>query len=239
MEPVKELSKLFEEIIKDKVIKGIILTSKEGTSESTVLLEESVNKNKLAACSATLLAISDQMIKKLFDQNLDYVLSFTQNNLIITLPVSSGMVLSALLDREKAESKGVENYIAKMQNISSKMTDIIELSEYPKKGLFINVKSAIPEAKAIAILTKEGIPLIAHPVEEGISLSGMISAIFMVSSNMISNDNSDYSVVAGKDSMVITQQIDEGRLLAVVIPKKVKIKETVAKLKEIIKESEE
>lgn len=30
MEPVNELSKILEEIVKDKVIKGIILISKEG-----------------------------------------------------------------------------------------------------------------------------------------------------------------------------------------------------------------
>nr|MDO8079871.1 hypothetical protein [Candidatus Freyarchaeota archaeon] len=238
MEPVNELSNLLEEIVKDKVIKGIILTSKEGRSESTVILEESVNKNKLAAGSATLLAISSQMIEKLLDQTTDYILSFTQNNLIITLPVASGMVLSALLDREKAESKGVESYITKIQNVSQKMAEIIELSEYPKKGLFINVKNAIPEAKAIAILTKEGIPLIVHPAEEGITLSGMISAIFSISSNMISNDNSDYSIVAGKEGMIITQQIDDDRLLAVAIPKKVKIKDIITKLKEAVKESE-
>lgn len=238
MEPVKELSNLLEEIVKDKVIKGIILTSKEGRSESMVILEESINKNKLAASSATLLAISNQMVEKLLDQTTDYILSFTQNNLLITLPVTSSMVLSALLDREKAENKGVENYINKMQNVSRKMADIIELSEYPKKNLFINVRNAIPEAKAIAILTKEGIPLIVNPAEEGITLSGMISAIFMVSSNMIPNDNSDYSIVAGKEGMVVTQQIDNDRLLAVVMPKKAKIKEIVTKLKEAIKESE-
>lgn len=238
METSNELSNLLEEIVKDKVIKGIILTSKEGRSESTVILEESVNKNKLAAGSATLLAISNQMVEKLLDQTTDYILSFTQNNLVITLPVTSGMVLSALLDREKVESKGVENYITKMQNVSHKMAGIIELSEYPKKGLFTNVKSAIPEAKAIAIITKEGIPLIVHPAEEGITLSGMISAIFMISSNMITNESSDYSIVAGKEGMIITQQIDNDRLLAVAIPKKVKIKEVVTKLKEAIKESE-
>jgi predicted regulator of Ras-like GTPase activity (Roadblock/LC7/MglB family) len=238
MEPVNELSNLLEEIVKDKVIKGIILTSKEGKSESTVILEESVNKNKLAAGSATLLAISTQMIDRVLDQPADYILSFTQNSLIITLPVTSGMVLSALLDREKAESKGVENYITKIQNVSRKMADIIELSEYPKKGLFINVKNAIPEAKAIAILTKEGIPLIVHPAEEGTTLSGMISAVFLICSNMISNENSDYSIIAGKEGMIITQQIDNDRLLAVAIPKKVKIKDIITKLKEVIKESE-
>ena len=238
MEPVNELSNLLEEIVKDKVIKGIILTSKEGRSESMVILEESVNKNKLAAGSATLLAISSQMVEKLFEETTDYILSFTQNNLVITLPVTSGMVLSALLDREKAESKGVENYVTKIQNVSRKMAEIVELAEYPKKGLLINVKNAIPEAIAIAILTKEGIPLIVHPAEEAITLSGMISAIFSISSNMISNDNSDYSIVAGKEGMIITQQIDNDRLLAVAIPKKVKIKDIVTKLKETIKESE-
>ena len=238
MEPVDELSNLLEEIVKDKIIKGIILTSKEGRSESMVILEESVNKSKLAACSATLLAISSQMIEKLLDERPDYILSFTQNNLIITLAVTSDMVLSALLDREKAESKGVENYITKIQNVSHRMAEIVELAEYPKKGLLINVKNAIPEAKAIAILTKDGIPLIVHPAEEGVALSGMISAIFAISSNMISNENSDYSVIAGKEGMILTQQIDNDRLLAVAIPKKVKIKDIVTKLKDVIKESE-
>jgi predicted regulator of Ras-like GTPase activity (Roadblock/LC7/MglB family) len=178
------------------------------------------------------------MTEKLLDEGPDYILSFTQNNLIITLAVTSDMVLSALLDREKAESKGVENYIAKIQNVSHRMAEIVELSEYPKKGLLVNVKNTIPEAKAIAILTKEGIPLIVYPAEEGVALSGMISAIFAISSNMISNDNSDYSVIAGKEGMILTQQIDNDRLLAVAIPKKVKIKDIVTKLKDVIKESE-
>ncbi|WXG40121.1 MAG: hypothetical protein WED07_04740 [Candidatus Freyarchaeum deiterrae] len=238
MEPVNELSKILEEIVKDKVIKGIILISKEGRSESMVILDESINKNKLAASSATLLAISSQMIQKLLDQTPDYILSFTQNNLIITLAVTSDMVLSALLDREKAESKGIENYISKIQNVSYKMAEIIELAEYPKKGLFLNVKNAIPEATAIAILTKEGIPLMVHPAEEGVSLSGMISAIFAISSNMISNDNSDYSVISGREGMVITLQIDNDRLLAVAMPKKVKVKDIITKLKEAVRESE-
>lgn len=118
------------------------------------------------------------------------------------------------------------------------MAEIIELAEYPKKGLFLNVKNAIPEATAIAILTKEGIPLMVHPAEEGVSLSGMISAIFAISSNMISNDNSDYSVISGREGMVITLQIDNDRLLAVAMPKKVKVKDIITKLKEAVRESE-
>ncbi|MEM2133671.1 MAG: hypothetical protein Q6366_007385 [Candidatus Freyarchaeota archaeon] len=238
MEPTDELSQLLEEIVRDEVIKGIILISKEGKSESMVILEEKVNKSKLAAASATLLSISSQIIGKLLEQNLDYILSFTPNNLVITLPVNAGMVLSALIDREKAESKGVENYITKIQNFSHKVAEVIELSGYPKKGLFMNVKNAIPEAKAIAILTKEGVPLIVHPAEEAITLSGMISAIHMISSSMVSDENSDFSVIFGREGMIITLQIDNDRLLSVALPKKMKIKDIIKKLKEAIKESE-
>ncbi|MEM3564579.1 MAG: hypothetical protein QXR19_15210 [Candidatus Jordarchaeaceae archaeon] len=238
MEPTDELSQLLEEIVRDEVIKGIILISKEGKSESTVILEEKVNKSKLAAASATLLSISSQIIGKLLEENLDYILSFTPNNLVITLPVNAGMVLSALIDREKAESKGVENYITKIQNFSHKVAEVIELSGYPKKGLFMNVKNAIPEAKAIAILTKEGVPLIVHPAEEAITLSGMISAIHMISSSMVSDENSDFSVIFGREGMIITLQIDNDRLLSVALPKKMKIKDIIKKLKEAIKESE-
>ncbi|GEM_PF-3531807 len=233
-----ELSRLLEEIVRDEVIKGIILISKEGKSESMVILEEKVNKSKLAAASATLLSISSQIIGKLLEQTPDYVLSFTPNNLVITLPVNSGMVLSALIDREKAESRGVENYIIKIKNFSHKVAEVIELSGYPKKGLFMNVKSAVPEAKAIAILTKEGVPLIVHPAEEAITLSGMISAIHMISSSMVSDENSDFSVIFGREGMIITLQIDNDRLLSVALPKKMKIKEIIKKLKEAIKESE-
>ncbi len=238
MERVNELASLLEEIVRDEVIKGLILISKEGKSESMVILEESVNKNKLAASSATLLSISSQVTKKLLDQTPEYILSFTQNNLIITLPVNTGMVLSALIDREKAESEGIENYVAKIQKVSEKVAVIVELSEYPKKGLFMNIKKTIPEAKTIAILTNEGVPLIVHPAEDAITVSGMISAISTISSSIVQNENSDYSVIASKEGMIITQQIDNDRLLAVAIPRKMKIKDIVEKIKVAVKESE-
>ncbi len=238
LEPVNELANLLEEIVKDEIIKGLILISKEGRSESMVILEESVDKNKLAASSATLLSISSQVIEKLLDQTPEYILSFTQNNLVITLPVNSGMVLSALIAREKVESEGIEKYVARIRNVSDKIAETIAMAEYPKKGLFVNIKNAIPEAKSIAILTNDGVPLIVHPAEEAITVSGMISAIHAISGNIISNENSDYSVIAGKEGMIITHQIDNSRLLAVAIPKKMKIDDVVAKIKMALKESE-
>ncbi|MFB0563240.1 MAG: hypothetical protein ACETWM_18725 [Candidatus Lokiarchaeia archaeon] len=238
MEPVNELANLLEEIVKDEIIKGLILISKEGRSESMVILEESVDKNKLAASSATLLSISSQVIEKLLDQTPEYILSFTQNNLVITIPVNSSMVLSALIAREKAESEGIEKYVARIRNVSDKIAETIAMAEYPKKGLFVNIKSVIPEAKSIAILTNDGVPLMVHPAEEAITVSGMISAIHAISGNIISNENSDYSVIVGKEGMIITHQIDNNRLLAVAIPKKMKIEDAVAKIKIALKESE-
>ncbi|MHA1603106.1 MAG: hypothetical protein ACTSWF_00440 [Candidatus Freyarchaeota archaeon] len=238
MESIDELATLLEETVKDDVIKGLILISKEGRSESMVILEESVDKNKLAAGSATLLSISSQVMGKLLGQTPDYILSFTQNNLVITLPINSGLVLSALLDRGKAENNGVENYVTKLQGVSRKVSEIIALSEYPKKGLFMNVKNALPEAKAIAILTSEGVPLIVHPVDDAVTVAGMISAIFTISSNMLPDEGGDFSVIASKEGMIITQQIDNDRLLAVSIPKKMRVTDVVAKIKEAVKESE-
>lgn len=238
MEPVNELAKLLEEIVKDEIIKGLVLISKEGKSESMVILEESVNKDKLAASSATLLSISSQAIEKLLNQTPEYILSFTQNNLIITLPVNSSMVLSALIERKKAEYTGIENCINKIKKVSEKVALIVEMSEYPKKGLFMNIRNALPEAKTIAILTNEGVPLMVHPAEDAITISGMISAIHAIGGNMVPNEDSDYSVIAGKEGLIIAQQIDNNRLLAVAIPKKVKINDIVAKIKMAVKESE-
>ncbi len=238
MEPVTELANLLEEIVRDEVIKGLILISKEGKSESMVILEESVNKNKLAASSATLLSISTQVLEKLLDQTPEYVLSFTQSNLVITIPVNPSMVLSALIGRDKIETEGVENYVTKMQKVSEKVAQIVEMSEYPKKGLFVNIKNTIPEAKTIAIITKEGVPLMVNPAEDAITVSGMISAIHAISGNMTSEENSDYYVIAGKEGIVVTQQIDNNRLLAVAIPIKMKIKDVIAKINLAVKESE-
>ncbi|MGQ9721013.1 MAG: hypothetical protein ACUVXA_06800 [Candidatus Jordarchaeum sp.] len=238
MESVNELAKLLEEIVKDEIIKGLVLISKEGKSESMVILEESVNKDKLAASSATLLSISSQAIEKLLNQTPEYILSFTQNNLIITLPVNSSMVLSALIERKKAEYTGIENCINKIKKVSEKVALIVEMSEYPKKGLFMNIRNALPEAKTIAILTNEGVPLMVHPAEDAITISGMISAIHTIGGNMVPNEDSDYSVIAGKEGLIIAQQIDNNRLLAVAIPKKVKINDIVAKIKMAVKESE-
>lgn len=120
MEPVNELSKILEEIVKDKVIKGIILISKEGRSESMVILDESINKNKLAASSATLLAISSQMIQKLLDQTPDYILSFTQNNLIITLAVTSDMVLSCYSTERRRKAKVLKIIFPKFRMFPTK-----------------------------------------------------------------------------------------------------------------------
>ena len=238
VESIDALATLLEETVKDDVIKGLILISKEGRSESMVILEESVNKNKLAAGSATLLSISSQVMEKLLGQTPDYLLSFTQNNLVITLPINSGLVLSALLDRGRAENNGVENYVTKLQDVSRKVSEIIALSEFPKKGLFMNVKNAIPEAKAIAILTSEGVPLLVHPADDAVTVAGMISAIFTISSNLLPDEGGDFSVIASEEGMIITQQIDNDRLLAVTIPKKMRVTDVVAKIKEAVKESE-
>ena len=55
---------------------------------------------------------------------------------------------------------------------------------------------------------------------------------------MVSDENSDFSVIFGREGMIITLQIDNDRLLSVALPKKMKIKEIIKKLKEAIKESE-
>ncbi len=230
MNSEKEMKKILDGLIEGAGMRGAILTTKEGFSRMSVgKVEESA-----APILASLSSMSSQVLHGFARKELDYVLTKSKTTVVISVPVGMRMNLAVFVDRDAVELEGIETLVSRVKAASIQLAAIEEATSYEEGSILYMVKKEIPEAFMAAVLTIEGMPLDVYPSLDYVTSTGMLSAVSMVCDKLAKEDESEYSVIVGDDSIIILYKLPQSRVLAVGVSKERKIGEYLLKVKKIV-----
>lgn len=194
--------------------------------------------SELSAATSSLLFLSSKMLQEILNQKISFNTIIGKNKIIITV-LTDTITLIAFLNRELAELEGLDQYTQKIKDLALKISAIVETSDIIREECFVAVKRAIPDALMIAIINKEGLPLkIQSHIPEPM-LAAMISAIYNLS-EILSQDDFEYTVISSGNGSVIIHKLDEYRILSVAVPEagEKNLGKYIVKIKEIIELSQ-
>ena len=233
----QELTELLDREIKDhKSILGISISTHGGTHIVSDLKEDiAMTKTEISAASSSLVFLSSKMLHDSLNQKISYTLITGKKRIILSM-LTDFMALIAYLDRELAELEGLDFYIKSLREFAIKLSAIIETSDLIKEEIFVAIKRAIPNALAIAIITKDGLPIKVQSTMPEPIISAMISAIYHLAGILL-DGGLEFSIIGGEHGSIIIHELDESRILAIALSEgdeKI-LRSHIAKIKTIIK----
>lgn len=245
MEIADSIEKLEEEIrqilnkeLEDKpAIMGINIGLHGGTTVASKFKKEiNLTDTEMSAATSSLLFLSSKMMNGILNQSVAFN-SITGKSKIIFTVLTETITIIAYLNRELADLEGIEQHIQGIKDLALKISAIVETSDLLKEECFVAVKRSIPNALMIAIINKEGLPLKIQSVMPEPMVAAMISAVYNLS-EILSEDDLEYSIIGAENGSIIIHKIDENRILTVAVPEasEKKLGKYIAKIKEIIEE---
>jgi predicted regulator of Ras-like GTPase activity (Roadblock/LC7/MglB family) len=242
MELMEQIENIIDETMESFVaIKGISIGSSNATNIFTKLKPElkDFSEIELVASSTSFQFIARNLYSYVIDNNLEstYV---TVNNYVLLLLIVKEVAAAIILDRALAELESIKQHTEKIKQAIQKIAVFIETSEYLKEDPMVAIKRAIPTAKMIAIVSKEGMPIKIEGNEVHEAMMGsMISALANLT-GVILKKPMDYCVMQGKSGHLMVVQFDSERILAISLPpnEETKIGEYLARIKEIIRNNQ-
>ena len=233
----QELSELLKKEIKDQEsLLGISISSHDGTPIVSELKEDIVmTKTEISAASSSLVFLSSKILHDSLNQKISYTLITGKKRIILSI-LTDYMALIAYLDRELAELEGLDFYINTLREFSIRLSAIIETSDLIKEEIFVAIKRAIPNALAIVIITKDGLPIKVQSTMPEPTIAAMISAIYNLAGVLL-DSGLEFSIIGGDHGSIIIHELDENRILAIAVSEgdeKV-LRNFIAKIKAIIK----
>ena len=233
----QELTELLNKEIEDhKSLLSLSISTHGGTHIVSELKEDiSMTKTEISAASSSLVFLSSKILHDSLNQKISYTLITGKKRIILSI-LTDYMALIAYLNRELAELEGLDFYINSMREFAIKLSAIIETSDLIKEEIFVAIKRAIPNALAIAIITKEGLPIKVQSTMPEPTISAMISAIYNLAGVLL-NSGLEFSIIGGEHGSIIIHELDENRILAIAVSEgneKV-LRNYIAKIKTIIK----
>jgi predicted regulator of Ras-like GTPase activity (Roadblock/LC7/MglB family) len=129
----------------------------------------------------------------------------------------------------------MDELVLDLEKLATKIITLIEIPEIVRENIFSLIKKSIPLTIWIAIVTKDGLPIIDSNLKDA-RLSGQLAHMFETSKLLVEN-KLDSVILNGQEGHIIINEIDENRILAVGIleENKEKVEIYAIKLKEIIK----
>ncbi|MHA1472939.1 MAG: roadblock/LC7 domain-containing protein, partial [Promethearchaeota archaeon] len=103
--------------------------------------------------------------------------------------------------------------------------------------IFVAIKRAIPNALAIVIITKDGLPIKVQSTMPEPTIAAMISAIYNLAGVLL-DSGLEFSIIGGDHGSIIIHELDENRILAIAVSEgdeKI-LRSHIAKIKAIIKQ---
>jgi len=229
MDVEREVKMLLKDLSETPGVKGVILATREGFSR--VIIGEM--EEGAAPLIASLTSISSQVLQGLAKKELDYVITRSGENFVVSVPVKPRMNLAVLLERDLVELEGIDKVVSRVKAAAIQIAAVDEAKSYAEKGIIPVVKKVMPEAIMVAVLTAEGMPLDAYPSLDYVTTSGMLSAVITVC-DRISRDGSEYSVIGGEEFLVVLHKLPRERILAIAVDKKGSISEYLLKVREVV-----
>ncbi|MHA1338934.1 MAG: hypothetical protein ACTSRZ_09340 [Promethearchaeota archaeon] len=234
-----EIAKLVDIVVKEHtLIKGVIISTHEGKPLYSYFRKDELSENEaqIAASTTSILFIANNMFEKLLNQNIKYTTTRAGNLVLICL-LTKSITGAVFFDRELVELSGINFYKKIIEDLLLKISAIIETSELIKEDLFVLVKRAIPDALAIGIINKDGLPIRIESSMEAPTFSAFIYALYQLA-NVIMKNNAEYITIGGTSSSFIIKEIDESRILGIAIPEsdEQNLGKYLVKLENIIRE---
>jgi len=234
-----EISKIVSEVMKEhSLMKGVVISTHEGKPLYSYFKEGefSENEHQVSASTTSMLFIANNLFEKLLNENIEYTTTRTGNLVLICLltNVISG---AAFFDRNLIDLSGINYYKKVIEELFLKVSAIVETSDLYKEELFVLVKRAIPDAVAIGIINREGLPIKIQSNIEAPTFSAFIYALYQLA-NVIMKNNAEFITIGGPSNSFIIKEIDKSRILGIAIPEsdEQKLGKYIVKLEEIIKE---
>jgi predicted regulator of Ras-like GTPase activity (Roadblock/LC7/MglB family) len=244
MEPEESMKKLEfdiydlieKEIKEDPAILGINIGTHGGTFLGNYFKEDTkLTKFEITAATSSLLFLSSKTLMGSLMQEISYNLITGKEKIILSI-LTENITMISYLNRELGELEGIHHYIEKMKKFALQVSAFVETSEIIREEIFVAVKRAIPSAIMLGIITKDGLPIKIQSTMSESMISAMISALYNLS-DVLLEENLEYSIIAGGNGSIIIHQLDENRILFVAVPEadESKLGSFIAKIKILLK----
>jgi predicted regulator of Ras-like GTPase activity (Roadblock/LC7/MglB family) len=244
MEPEESMKKLEfdiydlieKEIKEDPAILGINIGTHGGTFLGNYFKEDTkLTKLEITAATSSLLFLSSKTLMGSLMQEISYNLITGKEKIILSI-LTENITMISYLNRELGELEGIHHYIEKMKKFALQVSAFVETSEIIREEIFVAVKRAIPSAIMLGIITKDGLPIKIQSTMSESMISAMISALYNLS-DVLLEENLEYSIIAGGNGSIIIHQLDENRILFVAVPEadESKLGSFIAKIKILLK----
>ncbi len=242
--PNKKINKIKGDIIEliDKELElspsllGIIISTHDGTLIASKLKKRTkLTNQEIAAGSSSLMFLSSRILKDSLNQKISHNIIAGKETYILS-NITDSIIMVSHLNRELAELEGLNVNIRKLDKFALRLSAIVETSDLIKEEIFVAIKRSIPNTLLLAIITKDGLPIKIQSKMPESMISAMISAIFH-SSEVLLEENLEYSIISGEEGSFILHKLDKNRLLCVAVPEadESKLGTYIATIKTIIK----
>lgn len=233
----KDINNLIEkELNENPAILGINIASLDGTKIATKLKTRlKLTEYEISAANSSLLFLSSRMLQGSLNEQISFNLTSGKEKIIISI-LTESITMLTYLNRELAELEGLNTYVIRLKKFALHISAIIETSDIIKEEIFVSLKRAIPNAIALAIITKDGLPIKIQSSMPESMISAMIAAIYNIADILLER-SSEYSIIAGIKSSIIIHELDESRILCIAVPEaeESKLGSYIAKIKTILK----
>jgi len=229
---------LVESLLSDVAIKGIIISDNEGKPIFSSFSEE-IDSNmffdsaRLAPVASTMLSVSAGSMRKLFNQNLESIVCFVGDNVFLLVPSEKANILASIA-REIVSLRGAEYYQEKLRAAVREISALM-VTVGLEETISVKMKRAIPEALAVGIVTKEGLPLAFQTIIDDAALAAAANGLYVLATAMAGQPHVDYVAAQADQASLLLHKLDEERALVVVVPKEQKLGEYIAKIKQVLK----
>ncbi|TFG28930.1 MAG: hypothetical protein EU532_04155 [Promethearchaeota archaeon] len=225
-----------KEIKEDSAILGINIGTHGGTFLGNHFKEDTkLTRLEVTAATSSLLFLSSKTLMGSLMQEISYNIITGKEKIILSI-LTENITMISYLNRELAELEGLKHYIEKLKKFALQVSAFVETSEIIREEIFVAIKRAIPSAIMLGIITKDGLPIKIQSTMPEPMISAMISALYNLS-DVLLEENMEYSIIAGGNGSIIIHELDENRILFVAVPEadESKLGSFIAKIKVLIK----
>jgi predicted regulator of Ras-like GTPase activity (Roadblock/LC7/MglB family) len=230
------VQEILQELSRDSAIIGALVTNQEAEPLGFIIRGKGYRQEILNAASAALVSLSKLSFSQMTNEDTNYILGYTDKTLYITIVTESELILTSLIDRYQMGSTKLEYYFDLLKGTAQQVVGVIGASKYAKKSLIGLVRKEIPEATAIAVVSREGVPISVDSKFDSALISGLISA-FYTSGTSFAKDLQVSVIVGRSQHSLIMYNVDDTRILAVLIPKGQGSHTYIPKIRRIIEDS--
>jgi len=225
-----------KELNENPALIGINIATLDGSKiASKFKTKFNLTEYEISAATSSLLFLSSRLLQGSLNQKISYNLTSGKDKIIISI-LAENITMISYLNRELAELEGLNIFILKLKKFALQVSAFIETSDIIKEEVFVAIKRAIPNATALAIITKDGLPIKIQSSMPDSLVSAIISAIYNIS-DILLEKSSEYSIIAGLNGSIILHELDEHRLLCIAVPEseESKLGTYIAKIKAVLK----